>query len=37
MTPGSGFQALGWGKYDHRVNMYEIFKKALLLHKLEKK
>lgn len=37
MTPGSGFKALGWGKYDHRVKMYEIFKQALLPHKFEKK
>lgn len=37
MTAGSGFKALGWGKYDHRVKMYEIFKQALLPYKFEKK
>lgn len=36
MTPGSGFKALGRGKYDHRVNMYEVFKKALLLQNWRK-
>lgn len=36
MTPGSGFKSLGWGKYDHRVNMYEVFKKALLLQNWRK-